>query len=282
MVYDGDISMKVGFIGFGEVASTISKGLMDNGVEVYTSLEGRSIKTCNLVEEMSINICKDYKEVAKISDILISAVVPAKAVEVAREIGEDYKGVYVDINNVSPQTVKKALSYIKNRKTVDASIMGSIKLNGIKVQIITSGNSANQFAKLNSYGMNIKIIGSEIGQASTLKMLRSSYTKGVSAILFESLYTAYKMKLDNEFLKCLEVTECPGFRESAISRITSSGFHADRRAQEMEEVLEMMSEYKNPFMSKATTEFFKTLSKKVDKLDKRSEDYKNLFAKIQD
>ncbi len=274
--------MKVGFIGFGEVASTISKGLMDNGVEIYTSLEGRSIKTRSLVEKMSINICKDYKEVAMISDIIISAVVPAKAVEVAREIGEHCKGVYVDINNVSPQTVKKALSYIKNRKTVDASVMGSIKRNGIKVQIITSGNSACQFAKLNSYGMNIKIIGSEIGQASTLKMLRSSYTKGVSAILFESLYAAYKMKLDNEFLKCLEVTECPDFKESAISRITSSGFHADRRAQEMEEVLEVMSEYENPFMSKATAEFFKTLSRKLDKIDKRSEDYKNLFEKMQD
>ena len=149
------------------------------------------------------------------------------------------------------------------------------------MQIITSGKSATQFAKLKDYGMNIKIIGSEIGQASTLKMLRSSYTKGISALLFESLYTAYKMDLDNEFLKCLELTECPGFRESAISRIISSGFHADRRAQEMEEVLEMMS-YGNPFISRATAEFFKTLSKKLDKIDKKFEDYKNLFEKISD
>ena len=274
--------MKVGFIGFGEVASTLSKGLIGNGVEVYTSLEGRSIKTRILIEEMSINICKNYKEVAIISDIIISAVVPAKAVEVAREIGKYSKAVYVDINNVSPKTVKKALSYIKNHKTADAAIIGSIKKNGINVQIITSGKSATQFAKLNNYGMNIKIIGSEIGQASTLKMLRSSYTKGVSALLFESLYTAYKMDLDNEFLKCLELTECPGFRESAISRIISSGFHADRRAQEMEEVLEMMSDYDNPFISRATAEFFKTLSKKLDKIDKKFEDYKNLFEKISD
>jgi len=42
--------------------------------------------------------------------------VPAKAVEVAREIGKYSKAVYVDINNVSPKTVKKALSYIKNHK----------------------------------------------------------------------------------------------------------------------------------------------------------------------
>ncbi len=272
--------MKVGFLGFGEVASTISEGLISQGVEVYTSLKGRSVKTCNLAEELPINTCKDYKEVAMISDILISAVVPAKAIEVAREVGEHSKGVYVDINNVSPQTVKKALSYINNHKIVDAAIMGSIKNKGIGVQIIASGSSANQFSELNNYGMNIKVMSSEIGKASTLKMLRSSYTKGVSALLFESLYSAYKMGLDDEFLKCLDKTECPDFRKSALSRITSSGFHAERRAQEMDEVLEVMSEYENPLMSRAAAEFFTSLARKLDKLEKRPENYKDLFKKV--
>jgi len=122
MILLGGYSVKVGFIGFGEVAATLSRGLIDNGVEVYTSLGGRSIKTCSLAKEMSINICKDYKEVVMISDIIISAVVPSKAVEVAREIGK-YSNVYVDINNVSPGTVKKALSYIKKSITKFLSVL---------------------------------------------------------------------------------------------------------------------------------------------------------------
>lgn len=272
--------MKVGFLGFGEVASTMAEGLMASGVEVYVSIAGRSPRTRKIAEEMKVKICRDSVEVAEVSDILISAVVPARAVEVAREIGEHSKGIYVDINNVSPQTVKEALSYIENGKTADAALMGSIKKNGLEVQILASGSSAKEFAELNQYGLNIKVIGSEIGQASTLKMLRSSYTKGVSALLFESLYSAYRMGLDDILLECLENTECPGFKDSALSRITSSAYHAERRAQEMDEVLKMMSEYADPIMSKAAEEFFINLSKKLGKLEKRPKDYKDLFIRV--
>lgn len=271
--------MKVGFLGFGEVASIISKGLMDGGAEVYTSLEGRSDRSRNLAGQSGVNICKDQLRVAEISDIIISAVVPAAAIEVAQRVGKKSNGIYVDINNVSPQTVKKALNYIANGKTADAAIMGSIKKKGIKVQIIVSGDYANQFTKLNNYGMNIKVIGPNIGQASTLKMLRSSYTKGVSALLFESLNSAYKMGLDEKLLICLEETECPGFRESAISRIISSAFHAERRAQEMDEVLQMTAEHSNPLMIKSAAEFYRKLSQ-ISKAKKRQQDYKDVFKKI--
>jgi len=270
--------MKVGFLGFGEVASTISKGLMDHGAEICTSIEGRSIKTRDLAKKSAVNICGDDKKVAEISDILISAAVPAQAIEIAKKVGKHFRGVYVDINNVSPQTVKNALSYIENNKIADAAIMGGIK-KGIDVQIIASGCCAKEFSILNNYGMNIKVIGPHAGQASALKMLRSSYTKGVSAILFQSLYAAYQMGLDNEFLQYLEGTECPGFRESAQSRIMSSANHARRRAQEMNEVTEMLSKYGDTSMSQATAEFFMELSRK-DKFDKKSDNYKDLFKSL--
>lgn len=274
------VYMKIGFIGFGEVASTISKALINEGIEIYTSLENRSIKTHKLASKIGVNLCKSYKEVAITSDILISAVVPAKSIQVAQEVGQYSKGIYVDMNNVSPITVKKALEHVKNHKTVDAAIMGGIRNKGINVMILASGNSAQQFAELNNYGMNIKVIGSEIGKASTLKMLRSSYTKGVSALLSESLYAAYKMDLDTEFIKCLENTECPGFKESALSRVITSGFHAERRAQEMNEVVELISDNVTPLMSNTTKDFFQNLAEKLGKLEKRPDNYRNLFKKL--
>ena len=50
----------------------------------------------------------------------------------------------------------------------------------------------------------------------------------------------------------------------------------------MEEVLEVMSEYHNLFMSKAASEFFKKFSKKFDKIDKKFEDYQILFEEMID
>lgn len=280
--------MKVGFLGFGEVASTLSKWLKEEGVEVYTSLENRSSKTQSLAGECGVNICTDNKALAETSDILISAVTPVEAVNVAEEVGKYTRGIYVDMNNISPQTAKKALAHIENGKTVDAAVIGGIKKERKKVQILVSGSYGEEFSKLNQYGLNIKCISPDIGKAKALKMLRSSYTKGVSALILESLYLAYAMGLDEEFLKCLEKTEGAGFKESAISRIKNSAYHSQRKSEEMDEVIKFIedsdvfeSRDEHPSMVKATREFFKYVTKVLE-LDDKPEDYKELFKSLKD
>ena len=272
--------MKIGFLGFGEVASTLAAGLLNNGAEVFTCVEGRSLKTKELAKETEMNLCKSNLELAESSDILISAVTPFQAVKVAKKVGKYVKGVYIDINNISPSTAEEALSYIENGKTADASIIGSVRKNGLNVNILVSGPCAKQFAELNQYGMNINVIGSEIGQASAIKLLRSSFTKGISALLFETLYSAYKMGIDTEVLKYIAETEGEGFNESAVSRIISSAVHSKRRAEEMEEVIRIISKSSDAKMSKATGEFFKQLYSEIDDIEKRPDDYKEIFELI--
>ena len=272
--------MKVGFIGFGEVASTLSAGLLTNNVEVRVCIEGRSSKTQKRASEMDLILCQNNREIAETSDFIISAVTPASAIKTAQEVGEFVNGVYIDINNISPTTAKKALSFIKNMKTVDASIIGTIR-NGLNAPIIASGPFADEFAKLNDYGMNINVIGSETGQASALKMLRSSFTKGLSALLFETLYPAYEMGIDKEVLKYISETEGEGFRDSAVSRIISSAFHSKRRYEEMGEVIEILSESEDPKMSKAAQDFFKELHQNLGDFDKRPETYAEIFNLIE-
>lgn len=273
--------MKVGFIGFGEVASILSAGLLKNGVEVSTCIEGRSSKTQKIAREMNLDLCLSNRELAEDSDILISAVTPATAIKVAQDVGKYVNGVYVDINNISPTTAKKALSFIENGKTADASIIGSVR-KGLNVQIIASGRFAQEFSKLNNYGMNITVIGTDIGHASAVKMLRSSFTKGISALLFETLYSAYSMGIDHEVLRYISKTECEGFKDSAISRIISSAFHAKRRHEEIGEVIELLSESEDPKMSKATQNFFKNLYKNLGELEKRPESYSEIFELIKE
>ena len=271
--------MKVGFLGFGEVASTLSQGLQAHEVEISTCVKGRSQRSVLLANSTGVELCSSNLELAESSDIVLSAVVPAEAVAVAKEVGGNVKGVYIDLNNISPNTVKEALSYIKNGKTTDAAIMGGIK-NGLETPIITSGPCADIFAELNHYGMNIEVIGTEPGQASALKMLRSAYTKGVSALLFEAFHAAYQMELDEVLLKYLTQTEGPIFSESAKSRRKSGAFHAERRAQEMEEVLKFLSEYEDPVMTRATRDFFHSLSDEIGILSKKPAEYQEIFQKI--
>ncbi|MGZ7159145.1 MAG: NAD(P)-binding domain-containing protein [Methanobacterium sp.] len=271
--------MKIGFIGVGEVGSTLASGLLNEGIEVCTCIQDRSSKTQKIVEEMDLNLCKSNKELAEASDILISAVNPQSAIKIAQYVGEYVSGIYVDINNVSPKTVKKTLSFIKNGKVVDASIIGAVR-KGLNVPIITSGPYADQFAELNNYGMNIEVIGTEIGQASAIKILRSSFTKGISALLFETLYSAYQMGIDQEVLKYISKTECEGFEISAASRVISSAFHAKRRYEEMDEVIELLLESEDPKMNKATQDHFKELHLELGKLSERPGSYAEIFEQI--
>lgn len=273
--------MKVGFIGFGEVASTLSAGLMERGVNVSACIEGRSSRTQKLASDMDLDLCKSNRELAETCDFLISAVTPAVAVKTAQDVGEHVKGVYVDINNISPKTAKKTLSFIANGKTVDASIIGTVR-KGLNVPVIASGPYASKFAELNNYGMNITVIGNEEGQASAVKMLRSSFTKGISALLFETLYSAYEMEIDKEVLKYISKTEGEGFKDSSVSRIISSAFHAKRRYEEMDEVIELLSKSEDPKMSKAAKDFFKNLYETLGELNKRPESYTEIFELIKE
>ena len=120
--------IKIGFLGFGEVASTLSNGLLARGVEVSTCLEGRSQRSVELAKSTGVGLCDSLSELVESSDILLSAVVPAEAVSMAAKVGvRGFDGVYVDLNNVSPGTVKEAFSHIPNGKTVDGAIMGVLK-----------------------------------------------------------------------------------------------------------------------------------------------------------
>ena len=265
--------MQVGFIGFGEVASKLSMGLHEYGVNVYTCLEGRSARTVENARISGVKIYNSYKELAENSEVLISSVVPAMALEVAETVSSHSRGIYVDMNNVSPETVQKTLNVIENGKTVDAAIIGSVLKNGLDVKIIASGPSADKFSELNDFGMNITVVGTENGNASAIKLLRSAYTKGVSALLIETLYHGFKMGIDREVLEYISLTEGEDFLESANSRMVSAGFHATRRAQEMEEVVDMLNKYQDPIMSNATLEFFKFMSQNFKKPSERPKNY---------
>jgi 3-hydroxyisobutyrate dehydrogenase-like beta-hydroxyacid dehydrogenase len=280
--------MKVGFVGFGEVASTLSNGLLDSGLTVLTCLHGRSLSTKNKALDMGVNICNSHRELAETSEILISAVTPSTALDVAREMGKYSRGIYVDINNVSPSTVIEAMGLVENKKTVDAAVIGSVKRNGPEVQIIACGDSASDFAVLNDYGLNIKIMGAEIGNCSQIKMLRSSYTKGVSALLWETIGAAYELGIDEEVLEIIGQTEGPQFENSSKSRLLSSFNHSKRRYEEMNELKNLLSGTEYLSMVDAIEKTFEIIYEKNRELNKDQKEkldfksYKEIFKALND
>ncbi len=275
--------MIVGFIGFGQVSATLSDILTSRGVQTVTVVKGRSQKTNKLAVKSDVRIIDSYEALLRGSDIVISANSPANALNVADKyadlIGD---GIYVDLNNVSPNTTRymanffnksklpvpedegSRLNIFKKKKEqdlrnnfVDGAIIGKISNN--PPLILLSGVRADELAILNNYGLNVMVLSKNPGDVSTLKMLRSLYTKGVSAVLMEAFEAAKEMDMEDQLYEILSITEGEDFEEKSKSRINNTYANSKRKVEEMDEALEFLDDVvsgKKHFMSKATRDKF--------------------------
>lgn len=265
--------MKIGFIGFGEVSYTLSKIFFENGFDILTSVEGRSIKTKEFVESIGyIKLLSNFEEVAKESDILISANSPHSALGVALRYGSLTNGIFLDFNNISPETSKKIAHFIGDNHFVDSAIMGKVKSKELNIYLSgklaskVEGFIINNLNDTSESKINTYVVSENIGDVSALKILRSSYTKGVSALLIETFENAKKLNLDEELWDILDLTENRSFKDSSKSRIINSYNSSKRKYEELEEVLDFLSSLsdsqKDKLMATATRDKFEYLKSK--------------------
>lgn len=224
--------MIIGLIGFGKVSQNLIRLIQSDEITFITSTENRSPETIENIEKSSVEVIDDVKEVAIRSDILISANSPKNALSTAEEYGEYARGIYLDLNNVSPNTTYEISRHVEN--LVDGAIIG--KIDSDKPLLYISGEKSDELLFLNDYIETVKL-SDRIGDASILKMLRSTYTKTLSALLIESFELARKHGLEEEFLDALTITEGEGFREKSLSRINNTLRSRKRKSEELDEII---------------------------------------------
>lgn len=224
--------MNIALIGFGKVSYNLFKLIDSPDINFSTSTEGRSQKTIALINESNIEIYDSFREAVEKSDIVISAVTPSQALDVSRSYAHDYNGLYLDLNNVSPDTKNQINDVCEN--FVDGAVIGKIDSNN--PILFLSGKNANKLLFLNDF-LNVKIISDKVGDASKLKLLRSTYTKAISVLLIESYSLAQKLNLEEEFFDTLSLTEGDEFKDKSLSRIKNTLNSSKRKAEELEEIL---------------------------------------------
>lgn len=229
--------MIIGFIGFGKVAQNLVRLIDCKNIQFITSDENRSAKTIENISNSNVEVLYSFKEVAEKSDILISANSPANALNAAKEYGEYANGIYLDLNNISPDTTFKINDYVDD--LVDGVIIG--KIDSDKPILYISGEKATELLFLNDY-IETKIISDKIGDASMLKMLRSTYTKSLSALLIEAVNLAKDNGLEDEFFEVLELTEGEGFAEKSKSRIRNTLNSKKRKSEELKQIIDYFND----------------------------------------
>ena len=229
--------MIIGFIGFGKVSQNLLILMDSSDMKFITSKEGRSDKTIKNIEDSNIEVLDTFKQVASNSDILISATSPKNAVKVAKEYGKYAKGIYVDLNNISPDTTFEINEYVEN--LIDGAIIG--KIDSKNPILYISGPKSDDLLFLNEF-LKTKKISDNIGDVSILKMLRSTYTKSLSALLIETSAIARNNNLESEFFDILALTEGDEFREKSLSRIKNTLKNSKRKAEELEEIIDYFND----------------------------------------
>ena len=194
----------VGILSPGEMGAAIGAVLRQSGLDVVTCLDGRSNLTRLRAEEAGIRAARDYDELVGSVDILLSVLVPAEARSIAERVASSMsrtaaRPVFVECNAIAPQTVRGIESVIRQAggTFIDAGIIGSPPRHpGDDTRFYCAGPDTSAFEALAEYGLDVRVVGPEIGQASGLKMVYAASTKGSTALWTELFVAARALGLE--------------------------------------------------------------------------------------
>jgi L-threonate 2-dehydrogenase len=231
----------------GAMGSAIARRLAEHGVEVRTWLAARSASSVARAREAGM---KDTGlEGIRDSQFFLSVVPPASAVSLARRFAESLAGtvgkpLYVDCNAVCPETTAAIASIIgaSGAEFIDASIIGGPPRPGGKgPALYASGPGVGRLTSLRDFGLDIRVLGAEIGEASALKMAYAGITKGLNALGIAMILAASRAGVAETLRR--ELGQSQPDLLAWFSRYVPGAFgKAQRWVGEMEEIAKFASE----------------------------------------
>jgi 3-hydroxyisobutyrate dehydrogenase-like beta-hydroxyacid dehydrogenase len=160
----------------------VGRRLTGSGLRVVTTLAGRGERTRQRAAAAGMEDVGSLAAVVREADVLLSILPPGRALALAEAAGRDAGPLYVDCNAISPATAR-AIGAVVGDRYVDAGIIGAPSA----PRFYVSGPHA---AELTALPLDVRSLDGEIGQASALKMCYAALTKGLSALLTESMVAA--------------------------------------------------------------------------------------------
>ena len=220
-------SPAVAVVSIGEMGCGVARRLRAGGLRVVTALEGRGERTRARAAEVGAEDAGSLAVAVQLADVLLSIVPPGSALDLARAVGRDAGPLYVDCNAVSPATARAIAATVGDR-FVDAGIIGG----PAAPRLYASGPHAGRLAGL---PLDVRVLDGAIGDASAMKMCYAALTKGLTALLTESLVSAEALGVA-EALRAELADSQPQFLASAGRGVPAMVPKAYRWIAEMEEI----------------------------------------------
>jgi 3-hydroxyisobutyrate dehydrogenase len=240
-----------GIVGHGVVGALFSRLLHEHGALVVSydrllDCPETAPLMQKTIEDDGSNACS-LAEVIDRSDYILSVVTPQSCFEIVDRASRSLDGhkIFVDFNSTSPAVKRTIGASITSSggQFVEGVILGAV--NSSTSPVILLGGPAGESATkvFRQYGLAARFYSAEIGRASAFKMLRSIFSKGMEAVLIETLVAAHRAGLMNEIWEEIQTTLGAGkVQDTFQTWIRSHARSAQRRCYEMREVVGFLEE----------------------------------------
>lgn len=233
------MKIDLALIGFGEAATTFAASAEWGKQASAFDIDPARKK---VMESLCITAATDAGSALEGAKIVLSLVTADQSLCAARDYAAWLQpdAIWIDMNSVAPETKLEAAAEIEKHgaRYIDAAILAPVHPAHLKVPVLLAGAYAeNAQDALRSIGFsNVRTVGTEVGRASAIKLIRSVMVKGVEALTHEMMSAAQSAGVVEEVLASLDASEKSEtwFAKSAYN-LERMATHGVRRAAEMEE-----------------------------------------------
>ncbi len=231
-------------IGFGEAGSTFAvAGAWGRRARAHDRDPART----SVMAQLGVARVSRLDDAMQGVPMILSLVTADQALAVARDAAALIAPgtLFCDMNSVAPQTKQAAAASIAaaGGHYVDVAVMAPVDPAGMAVPLLLSGAQAEDAqARLRALGFaKTRVVGADVGRASSIKMIRSVMVKGIEALTAECVLAAEAADVLDEVLASLDASEkAKPWGVRADYNLDRMLVHGTRRAAEMEEVVKTL------------------------------------------
>jgi 3-hydroxyisobutyrate dehydrogenase-like beta-hydroxyacid dehydrogenase len=257
------LQFRLGLVGYGEIGSTLGKGLREAGLQQIFSYDKYAFNGpyADLIQsrakEAGVTLVQSNKELADTAELIFSVTPGSASLESADAFAPVLRAdhTFLDFASATPKVKYGVAERLANTGASlgDGSIMGTPK-NGYSMHMLSSGPAGQRVVDLLvPWGMSIEYVGEKLGTASGIKILRSVLIKGIEALTDEMLLAARYYGLDEAVLASASKTLTRPFMDTVESLTPSGVIHAKRRTEEIDMATQAVEDAGiEPLMARAT------------------------------
>jgi 3-hydroxyisobutyrate dehydrogenase-like beta-hydroxyacid dehydrogenase len=249
----------IALIGFGEAGRTFAGAAgWESNASAFDSKTNDPAARADMLaafQAEGVTGCQSPYDAIEGADHILSLVTADQTVVAARNAAQHSleNALFFDMNSVAPATKRDAAAVIEagGGRYLDVAIMSPVNPARLAVPLLVSGpHSIDGAAALQALGFtNVRVVGTEIGRASAIKMIRSVMVKGQEALTAEMILAAREADVVTEVLSSLG-SDWAQRAQYNLERMTTHGI---RRAAEMEEVAKTLESLGvEPLMTRST------------------------------